>query len=534
MGDDSQQLKLRAPVEDRQALLFPSIESLSTVLSLNRQRLATWDERLAGQSVCQLREIARRELWSEAQQYTLQYRDVDLSQCSFETAPFVITGHQPEFFHPGVWFKNFLLDRIARQLGAVPIHLIIDNDVRESASIRVPGGSVAEPMTQIVEYDQRSPLPFEERLIQDPTLLDSFAQRVTEMIHPLMPNTLLGERWPTAIQEDAGESILARRVARFRHRLEADCCLQTLEIPMSIVCDQLPFQCLVAQGIDDVEQIHRVYNEALQEHRKRNRIRSSAHPVPNLDRDDSWYELPFWIWTAQSPERQPLYAMRRDGSLHIRQGCGANHWKLGSSAEQLVTQLVDLRQQGVKIRPRALLTTLYARLFLSDLFLHGIGGAKYDELTDELIRRWLRVEPPEILVATSTVRLPISCRRQDPARMAVLRQSLRRLDYHPENFLKASDWGDGLGAQWLSQKQFWIRKEEPKERRKQRHDYIAEANQNLRRLVMDQRAAVTAEIEELQAWIPRQNLLDSREYSFCLFPFDFLREVMINCLPSGE
>ena len=108
MGDDSQQLKLRAPVEDRQALLSPSIESLSTVLSLNRQRLATWDERLAGQSVCQLREIARRELWSEAQQYTLQYRDVDLSQCSFETAPFVITGHQPEFFHPGVWFKNFL------------------------------------------------------------------------------------------------------------------------------------------------------------------------------------------------------------------------------------------------------------------------------------------------------------------------------------------------------------------------------------------------------------------------------------------
>ena len=534
MGDDSQQLKLRAPVDDRRALLSPSIDRLSTMLAQNRQRLAAWTERLAGQTVSELRQIARREIWTEAQQYPRQYRDVDLSHRSFETSPFIVTGHQPELFHPGVWFKNFLLDRIARQSDAVPIHLIIDNDVRESASIKVPGGSVAEPITQIVEYDRRSPLPFEERLIQDPTLLDSFAQRVTEIIHPLIPDALLSDRWLTAIQEDEGESILARRVARFRHRLEADCGLQTLEIPMSIVCDQLPFQCLVAQAIDDVEQIHRVYNEALREHRKRNRIRSNAHPVPNLNRDDSWYELPFWIWTAQSPERQPLYAMRRDGSLHIRQGCGANHWKLDNSAEQLVTQLVDLRQQGVKIRPRALLTTLYARLFLSDLFLHGIGGAKYDELTDELIRRWLRVEPPGILVATSTVRLPISYRRQDPARMAVLRQSLRRLDYHPEDFLEASDLGDRLGAQWLSQKQFWIRKEEPRGQRKQRHDHIVEANQNLRRLVMDQRTAVTSELEELQAWIPRQNLLDSREYSFCLFPFDFLREVMIKCLPSGE
>ena len=40
-----------------------------------------------------------------------------------------------------------------------------------------------------------------------------------------------------------------------------------------------------------------------------------------------------------------------------------------------------LRESGVKIRPRAILTTLYSRLFLSDLFIHGIGGAKYDAWT---------------------------------------------------------------------------------------------------------------------------------------------------------
>ena len=49
---------------------------------------------------------------------------------------------------------------------------------------------------------------------------------------------------------------------------------------------------------------------------------------------------------------------------------------------------------------------MYARLFLADLFIHGIGGAKYDELTDELMRRFFKIEPPEFLTLTGTLLLP--------------------------------------------------------------------------------------------------------------------------------
>ena len=63
--------------------------------------------------------------------------------------------------------------------------------------------------------------------------------------------------------------------------------------------------------------------------------------------------------------------------------------------------------RGIKVRPRALITTMYARLVLSDLFIRGIGGAKYDELTDLIIRRFFGIEPPAYITATATFRLPI-------------------------------------------------------------------------------------------------------------------------------
>ena len=58
-------------------------------------------------------------------------------------------------------------------------------------------------------------------------------------------------------------------------------------------------------------------------------------------------------------------------------------------------QLGEAHTEGVRLRPRALITTMFARLVLSDIFIHGIGGAKYDQVTDAIVRRFFAVEPPE-------------------------------------------------------------------------------------------------------------------------------------------
>ncbi|MFM8397032.1 MAG: hypothetical protein ACKOAH_04320, partial [Pirellula sp.] len=53
------------------------------------------------------------------------------------------------------------------------------------------------------------------------------------------------------------------------------------------------------------------------------------------------------------------------------------------------------------------MTTLFMRCFLADGFVHGIGGGIYDRLTDEIIRGFLGIEPPNYAIATATLHLPL-------------------------------------------------------------------------------------------------------------------------------
>ena len=85
--------------------------------------------------------------------------------------------------------------------------------------------------------------------------------------------------------------------------------------------------------------------------------------------------------------------------------------------------MAELAGRGIRLRTRALITTLFARLFLGDLFLHGIGGAKYDQVTDLLVERFFGVKPPGYMTLTATLRLPIASeashgRRRPPRRPA--------------------------------------------------------------------------------------------------------------------
>lgn len=533
MGDEPQQMKLRAPAEDGRALLEPRWDHVAEVLAQNRRSHSEISLHLAGSSIQSLCRAVRRELFQEAVAYTTHYRDVDLAGVDPDDSPLIMTGHQPELFHPGVWFKNFVLNQLAREHKAVPVHVIVDNDVGSSAAIRVPGGTADRPVTQTLEFDRPSALPFEERPLQDVSLYSSLGERVVGTIQSLVPDPLIAQEWAPAIQADVEEQCLGWRIARFRHRFEAKLGLQTLEIPLSRVCDHEAFRCLVAELLTRHQEIHDAYNDELTRHRQENRIRSEAHPVPNLRSEEQWLELPLWIWTEDRPLREPLFVRRMSGVTQLRAGNDTSYWTLDMSTEQVQDGLLALRDQGIKIRPRALLTTLYARLFLSDLFLHGIGGAKYDELTDQLIRRWFQVNPPQFLVATATLQLPIKHDHVLPSRISELKQELRRLYYHPEGFLEPVVLEDDRVSTWLRQKQRWIGQEAERGARKARHDGIAEANDHLRKLVRPKHDAAEAQLAEVRQRVRHQAILESREYAFCLFPHNFIGATLFDCLPSS-
>ena len=119
---------------------------------------------------------------------------------------------------------------------------------------------------------------------------------------------------------------------------------------------------------------------------------------------------PSGYWSRGDPRRRHLFASLRAGALRLTDRRGLKvELPLGPGDDpRPAVARLELERQGVKIRSRALITTLWSRLVLSDLFLHGIGGGKYDQVTNALIAEFFGLEPLRFMVLSATLHLPIA------------------------------------------------------------------------------------------------------------------------------
>jgi hypothetical protein len=455
---------------------------------------------------------------------TANYRDVPQRWRNLEAiaqVPFVLSGHQPQLFHPGVWYKNFVLGALGRRLNGVALHLLIDSDLCRSASIRVPTGTADQPGIEAVAYDDPGmEVPYEERAIRDMATFGSFADRVAAGIRPLVAQPLVEALWPLTLDRNQRQANLGLRMAQGRHALEAQWQNETLELPQSAVCQLPEFAWFVAHLLAHLPRFWLAYNDALAAYRVAHRQRGRAHPVPDLAETDGWLEAPFWIWSADDPQRRPLFARQSADELFISDR-HSRSIPLALTADRdagaAVEQLLELAQRGVKIRTRALTTTLFARLVLSDLFLHGIGGAKYDQVTDQIARRFFAFPLPEFAAVSATLRLPIA--PPEHSANSFCTQQLRELRYHPERFIDSNGVEDLPAArEIIAAKRRWIEVPKTPENARARHLAIATANQSLQPFVAPRRRQIEHQCEELRRRQRAEAILRSREYAFCLYP----------------
>jgi hypothetical protein len=273
-----------------------------------------------------------------------------------------------------------------------------------------------------------------------------------------------------------------------------------------------------------------VYNVALTEYRHTNHIRSHTHPAPTLDRDNEWLEAPFLLWTRESPRRRRPFIRHQPDSIVIsdREGLRLTlDLSSAGAAEKAVSQLAEAEERGIKLRPRALITTMYVRLVLSDLFIHGIGGAKYDELTDSIIRRFFGIEPPAYVTATATFRLPIERPEVSLSDVRGAVQRIRDVRYRPETFrydprvVQDATLSPRLHDLANEKRDYLARHDLRKCSPEvfERLDRITRAMHELLRPVEEQLRAEHAQVVE--QW-KRSQALGSREFSFVLFPSEIL------------
>ncbi|WP_146404264.1 hypothetical protein [Planctomycetes bacterium CA13] len=518
-----------APKSHGESFADPSIGDagglLRSNLSLLSQHDSSWQE---------LRTEARRQLISDAVRYTSAYRKVELI-ANRDEAPIIMAGHQPSLFHSGVWFKNFVLDSLGKSHDAVAINLVIDNDAASGSSIRVPtiDKTCGEYVYQTVRYDRfGGGVPYEQTVITDRKRFDHFDEAVAAVVAPIIPHPLVNKLWQHAREAVERCGVAGCALAQARHALEGDIGLSTLEIPLGVVCRSQAFAKFLLMMLSDLPRFQEIYNSETEYYREVHGIRSSSHPVPNLasdggDVDGHWYEAPIWLYSDAAPQRHAGWVKRTSTELILSNRMGLEcRVSLDQSPAAAVEQLAMANTSELKIRPRALLTTMYARLVLSDLFLHGIGGGKYDQLGDRIAERFFGIDPPQFMVVSATVQLPGDSPSDLDARIRELKRKIRDVRFNPERFRDEADFDPVFLAEKRTlldsvpfQDEHWLKTD-----KREWHKRVESINERL----ASQLEHVAANLQnELANAIRRRGslaVLKSREHPFCIFPIDTLVE----------
>jgi hypothetical protein len=329
---------------------------------------------------------------------------------------------------------------------------------------------------------------------------------------------MFAEFWNEVMRQAKRTNLIGERFAVARRAMERRFGIVPLEVPMSRICETNLFIYFLSLILNELESFQAIYNDAVHVYRQEHGIRSRNHPVPDLVNDGDWLETPFWAWRKGQARRHKLYVRKAPREWFMRFGDEqvSMRWE-GVDAEVLE----KLFAEGFKIRTRALTTTMFARMFLADLFIHGIGGGIYDALTDRIIERFFNVAAPGYMAVSATLLLPLP-RYPDAAEQArLLQRKVRDLTYQPERFVVPNVEVDAL----LRAKKDWIKRNGTTHaERVERYEQIRAINSQLQPHVALELQRTLAALEQSKLQIKRHEVAAQRDYAFCLYPAEMLCE----------
>ncbi|WP_435005522.1 hypothetical protein P12x_003367 [Tundrisphaera lichenicola] len=512
--------RLRAPSSDGALLADPALEQAELALLENADRLDRWDYDFQGRKADRLRTMARAQVIALAKRHHEAF-GLDWPDVPAQPDRLVVTGHQPELFHPGVWVKNFAVAGLAEKSGGVGLNLIVDNDIPKGPTIRVPHRDESGLRASAVAFDVwAGEVPYEDQAVQDEGLFASFADRALSTMGGLVDRPILEEFWPRVLRRADDTSRVGLRFALARREVEADWGVRNIEVTLGSLCETEAFGWFASHLLAQLPRFQATHNAALARYRAAYGIRSKNHPVPALAIQEDWLEAPFWAWRAQSPRRRPLMARLLPRSIELRIGGEDRPFlELPLSADRdaccAVGALCELPSKGIRVRTRALTTTMFSRYLLGDLFVHGIGGAKYDELGDEVARGFFGIEPPRFLTLSLTQWIGLESDTASPEALRAVDRSIRDLEFNPDRHLpdpRPVEARAAIEAKWIAiEGEVTYRKQ-----RLERLRSIRQANLELARWTEPARARLLAERERLRSGLKLNGVARSREYAFPL------------------
>ncbi|MFQ5463649.1 MAG: hypothetical protein ACE5E5_13615 [Phycisphaerae bacterium] len=407
--------QLKTPVGHGRTLIVPPAGAWGKAAVDTHRRLGTGGPIIVGRPLAEWRRETREALVGDPHRLL------------------VVLGHQPAFIHPGVWAKHILADRLARAIGGLAVNLVVDTDVPKSSELAVPsteGGTDA--LGRVVFPHGSYRVPFEHLPLQSVEQVGRFSEDLRKIMRDRfdrsqIPVYVEGVRAAKAPADWVDQAVAGRKAIDHKfgihlaeHRISRHWCTP-----------------LVVDMIQNASRFTAAYNHALAVYRDRHRIRGTRRPMPDLECAPARCELPLWL-ERPGGRRHRLFLSRGGGlrfyaDQELIAECSAEAVRTPDALSRMFADL-----EGWVLRPRAIALTLWARLLLADFFIHGIGGAKYDQITDQIMAGYYEVEPPAMACASATLHLDLGLGPIAAEAVGDLQRRIRDVRWNPQRYVRPS------------------------------------------------------------------------------------------------
>lgn len=405
-----------------------------------------------------------------------------LTKTSFQDQLIFATGHQPDFHHPGILAKDLLIHRLSKELNGLPLHIIVDTDqfhinftypiLVTKNQARLVNLSLGQKNSSIYNSVHITD-GMKEMISQE---LKNCLNSLHEFIHIDQYNYCKSK-----IIEILDGIENSQDIQNVSEKLRLEFLQENqIQIPIIRVSELIQTKAFInmVQKIKNRQsEFVSKFNHHLHEYRKLHKIKNIAQPIPELGLE----ELPFWILSQKTETREPLKA-NDDLTSHT-------------------------------ILPRAITLTMFIRLFISDFFVHGTGGGRYEDVSNHLIQDFFEIQPSPYIVCSSTMRLSTREKFEHiDFNLQELDTKLREIQYSPEKLLGKDH---PLAVQKL---ECFQKMKEPSANKKEIHQSIVDLNQKMGELLSHCRK----QLEEIQSI--KVQLQKNQEVFTCrTFPFFFYR-----------
>lgn len=546
-----ERFSFKVPQKNKQIFLSPSGDKIGSLLEENKKIFSQYSFKILNQPFREVRENSRKGVIKEALRFSKKFAP-DIGEKINPAYQYIIqSGHQPVFFHPGIWIKNIFLNKLLKSPlpdKSLGLNIILDNDICKDLNLSLPvlssNGNLKLEKVNFLSSTLTPNLPFEEYPCPSLELITKFNRDIIHRLKSLESENkdILNnfKKFAQCLENSSRfcsrnykKANLGEFIGLARRFYEKEIEPTYLEIPFSQICSSNEFLSFFLEITKNIESFSKTYNNKLDEYRKLFKIRNRTQPSPNLMIKENLIEAPFWIWKEGDQRRKVFILREKEGNYLYNDSYGKIFLIEKDGLKSLSSLKIFLKEKKLKIRPKALLLTLYNRLFISDLFIHGLGGAKYDLVTDEIIRKFFKVEPPHFLVVSCTLHLNFkSSSSASDSKISALKKKIRDLEFNPERYvdeLPLTEKEKNQIGELAEKKTGLIKKIKktlsPIEKRKISEEVKA-INNFIVEKIIPLKYELNKKIEKEEEKMKQAKVYTFREFPYCLFSAKTLRNLL--------